>query len=266
MQNAKMMSGSTLTQFQLTQNLLNNLSQFNITPTAKLVLLYLSSCYNPKKAGMFPKQKTMSEKIGISERSIIRAVSELISEGLIIVECKYSNKYHFTSKIVCVPPENENFFTSAKMSDTKCQNGIKENAKMSLPYIEPKKEHKKEPTTNVVVLNQIPDIIKTNKRIRDIGAYWTSLSDKVKQEYIQKDLQLKEKARKQQAALERIRQRELQAEKERQDLIAECSKPLSVQYDYDTALKIVQRLAKFDKSCLNKPFPQELIKTFNIKL
>ena len=97
-------------QFTLTQNLLNNLQQFEITPTAKLVLLYLSSCYNPKKADMFPKQKTIAAKIGISERSVVRAISELIQAGLIIVECKYSNRYKFTSKIVAEPPRNEKIF------------------------------------------------------------------------------------------------------------------------------------------------------------
>lgn len=185
MQNAKMTAKRTITQFQLTQNLLNNLQQFNITPTAKLVLLYLSSCYNPKKAGMFPKQKTMSKKIGVSERSVIRAISELISEGLIIVECKYSNKYHFTSKIVCEPSENEKIFTSAKMSDKKRQNDIKENAKMSLPYIEPKKEHKKEPigVDDYKILKDYA--IKHNAR--NINAYINALKQSGSADKIIKD-------------------------------------------------------------------------------
>lgn len=87
-------------QVELTNYLLNNLQQFNLKPTTKLVLLYLSSCYNPKRADVFPKQKTIADKMGISEASVIRAISELHKEGLIISERKYSNRYKFTHKLL----------------------------------------------------------------------------------------------------------------------------------------------------------------------
>ena len=127
-------------QFTLTQNLLNNLQQFEITPTAKLVLLYLSSCYNPKKADMFPKQKTIAAKIGVSERSVVRAVSELIQAGLIVVECKYSNRYKFTSKIVSEQPQIEKFFEQENMSDDQGQNFINKVTDCQNINIEPKSE------------------------------------------------------------------------------------------------------------------------------
>lgn len=132
-------------QFTLTQNLLNNLQQFEITPTAKLVLLYLSSCYNPKKADMFPKQKTIAAKIGVSERSVVRAISELIQAGLIIVECKYSNRYKFTSRIVAEPPRNEKNFEQENMSDDLGQNFTKQDDKLSEHDIEPINEPINEP-------------------------------------------------------------------------------------------------------------------------
>ena len=81
------------TQFDLTKSMLNNLSQYEITPTAKLVLLYLTDCYNPNHADVFPKQKTIAAKLGISERSVIRAVQELFKAGLILIECKHTNRY-----------------------------------------------------------------------------------------------------------------------------------------------------------------------------
>lgn len=127
-------------QFTLTQNLLNNLQQFEITPTAKLVLLYLSSCYNPKKADMFPKQKTIAAKIGVSERSVVRAVSELIQAGLIVVECKYSNRYKFTSKIVSEQPQIEKIFEEENMSDDQGQNFINKVTDCQNMNIEPKRE------------------------------------------------------------------------------------------------------------------------------
>lgn len=134
MNTAKKHAQHGFSQFTLTQNLLNNLSQFKLTPTAKLVLLELSSFYNPNKADMFPKQKTLAKKIGISERSVVRAVQELLNEGLIIVECKYTNRYKFTSRIVSQRPEN--------MSEDFGQNGEKEADKLAEhePTIEPIKE------------------------------------------------------------------------------------------------------------------------------
>ena len=42
---------------------------------------------------MFPKQKTIAAKIGVSERSVTRAVQELFKAGLILIECKHTNRY-----------------------------------------------------------------------------------------------------------------------------------------------------------------------------
>lgn len=101
---AKTMSQHGFTQFDLSKNVLNNLSQFNLKPTTKLVLLYLCDCYNPKHGEMFPKQSTISMKLGISEVSVIRAIQELHREGLIISERKYTNRYKFTPRIVFRQP------------------------------------------------------------------------------------------------------------------------------------------------------------------
>lgn len=147
-QSLKKHAGHAFSQFRLTNDLLQNLYKHEITPTAKLVLLYLSSCYNPRKADMFPKQKTIAMKLGISERSIVRAISELIKAGLIVVECKYSNRYKFTSKIVCKQPEIENFFEDENMSDDLRQNDIKEDDKMAPHDIEPMNEPIKQPQSS----------------------------------------------------------------------------------------------------------------------
>lgn len=135
--------GHAFTQFALTQNLLNNLSQFKLTPTAKLVLLELSSFYNPKKVDMFPKQKTLAKKIGISERSVVRAIQELLNEGLIMVECKYTNHYKFTSRIVSQQAQNEKIFCDENMSqdlgkkDTKHNDNLAQHEQTIKPIKEP---------------------------------------------------------------------------------------------------------------------------------
>lgn len=97
---------TAFSQYEFTQNLLNNLQQFNVSPIAKLVLLQLSTYYNPKHRDVYPKQKTIAAKLGVSERSVTRAISELVKEGLILIECKYTNHYIFTQKISGQQPVN----------------------------------------------------------------------------------------------------------------------------------------------------------------
>lgn len=108
--------GHAFSQFVLSKTILNNLSQFNLKPITKLVLLYLCDCYNPKKSEIFPKQKTIANKLGVSEASVIRAIQELHKEGLIISERKYTNLYKFTAKIACYCPQNK-IFCEDKMQD-----------------------------------------------------------------------------------------------------------------------------------------------------
>ena len=137
-QRAENQTAKELTQFELTTEMVTKLNTYQITPTAKLVLLYLTTCYNPKHADVFPKQKTIAERLGISERSVTRAIQELCKEGLVLVECKYSNRYKFTSKIVY--PD--------KMADDLGQNFLKQGDNLSDAYIEPIIQHEKQTTDN----------------------------------------------------------------------------------------------------------------------
>jgi len=84
------------TQFKLSKITLQSLSKFNISPTAKLVLLYLIDCYNPANIYMFPKQETIVKIIGVSLSSVKRAIKELSKANIIIIELKFSNRYNLT--------------------------------------------------------------------------------------------------------------------------------------------------------------------------
>ena len=124
-----------LTQVQLSNWIVNNLSQFNLKPTAKLVLLYLASCYNPKHADVFPKQKTIADRMGVSEASVIRAISELHKEGLIISERKYTNRYKFTSRILNLGGIVEDLKQDNKMQDEKTQNASLKTCNLQVFFI-----------------------------------------------------------------------------------------------------------------------------------
>ena len=138
MQTMKKEAAHGFTQFELTTGIIIKLNTFNLTPTAKLVLLYLTTCYNPEHAEVFPKQKTIADKLGVSERSVMRAIQELFNDGLILIECKYTNRYKFTSRIAEKCPDN--------LSDYIRQNVTKKTDNLSPTCHEQTIEHDKEQT------------------------------------------------------------------------------------------------------------------------
>jgi len=160
-------------QFRLTNKLLQNLYKYDISPIAKIVLLELSRCYNPNKPDMFPKQKTLAGWIGVSERFIVRAIQELVKAGLIIIECKYTNHYKFTSKIVAQTSQNENFLDPENMSDDLSQNDIQNDDKLSAHDIEPMNELIKEPAKvdDFKILKEYAE----NKGAKNVTAYINAL-------------------------------------------------------------------------------------------
>lgn len=130
-------------QFAFTNNLVVNMAKLNLKPTTKLVLIYLSTCYNPSHKDVFPKQKTIALNMGISEISVIRAIKELLKEGLILVVPGYRNHYVFTNKLIS--------FCNNKMIDSNDQKERELPIKM-IPH-EHIKEKEKEQTQNVDISN-----------------------------------------------------------------------------------------------------------------
>lgn len=111
---AKKHAGHGISGFEMTTIVLQNLNKFKLSNSAKVVLWYLASCHNGKKGYVFPKQKTIAQKMGISERSVIRGIQELVKEGVILVECNLSNKYFWGAKIASECPH---FLSDENMSD-----------------------------------------------------------------------------------------------------------------------------------------------------
>ena len=195
-------------QVELTNYLLNNLQSFNLKPTTKLVLLYLSSCYNPKRADVFPKQRTIADKIGISEASVIRAISELHKEGLIISERKYSNRYKFThkllascSKIVFLEPEEMQ--VENKQIETiklaKCELHVHEQIKEQIKEQEKKEEDIKTSKVSLAEFEKLKQYA-TSKGAKNPAAYANKIIQNGNTEEILKQIaepeRIKENAKK----------------------------------------------------------------------
>lgn len=103
---AKSMSGHGFSQFELTTNLLKNLNKFELTPTAKLVLLELTTHYNEDENGsvVFPSMQFIADTLGVGLTAVKQSIKDLISQGL-IMQSKRSkvrgnyNKYLLTPKV-----------------------------------------------------------------------------------------------------------------------------------------------------------------------
>lgn len=83
-----------ITQFELSNQIIdaNLFEKVKLTASAKLVLMVLCRYY-PR---IYPCQKTIAKKTGLSLRTVINAIAELKQKGLLLVECNYSNTYKFT--------------------------------------------------------------------------------------------------------------------------------------------------------------------------
>ena len=85
---------------------------FSLNPTSLLVLIGLTTHYNPLKSIVFPSQAYLANHLNISERSVIRAIKELILKNLIFKSKNgHSNVYCFTNI----------FFEAVGMSPDKCK-------------------------------------------------------------------------------------------------------------------------------------------------
>lgn len=187
MKTAKRHAVHGITGFELSKKTLNNLSQFNLKPIAKLVLLYLCSCYNPAHGEMFPKQSTIAAKLGVSEISVTRAIQELHKEGLIISERKYTNRYKFTSKIV----SERSIVEEKEMIAGTNQNESKENINLL--------SHDKEQINRINKPTKVEDfkILKgyaESMGARNIPAYVSKLKRNGSAERIIRDFKLKQAA------------------------------------------------------------------------
>ena len=132
---AKPCHNMALSQFTISKNVYNSgiLSKIKLTMSAKLVLMALTNHYNPEKPDIFPSQQYIAEHLGISIKSVNRAIQELTQAGLIIYETKNVNRYKFTTR----------FFAGIKMSGNHGQSGNCGMDILSMKHINEKKNNTK---------------------------------------------------------------------------------------------------------------------------
>ena len=262
MKTAKKHAGHGLSQYELTTEIVKNLSQFDITPTAKLVLLYLSTCYNPKNADVFPKQKTIAAKIGVSERSVTRAVQELFKAGLILIECKHTNRYKIVQNRGGFAREMKKNFNTDNLSESSSKNDIQKSDNLSETHVhhEQTMEHDNEPvkTLDFKILKEyakkhgarninafVNYLKRTGNDVKIIADYKSKLSA---DRYYQRQREENER-----------RIAELRA-------LRENKKPLEEEFTRESAENLVKTLAGINRNLLDKGTPKRLIELFGLEI
>lgn len=206
--------------YELTYSTIHNIGKYNLTATAKLVLILLTTHYNETKNGnvVFPSMPYIAETLGIGLTATKKAIKDLIEEGLILKSKR--NKVRGNLNKYGLSPRLKVQKTTAKQSE----NEPFKQSDSDLFMLNSKKKLNKDTTNNKVVafssnsskksktvnINDVPTIIKDNKSIKNPCAYWAALSDEVKNEYLQKERESKEKA-------ERIRIMKLEEERRKEE-------------------------------------------------
>lgn len=263
MKNAAITRGEYhLSGFDLTTSLIRGeLGKMGLNANAKMVLLYFTTCYNEKKGVVFPKIKTIADSMGISEIGVKRAVAELVEKGFVLKTKKglNANQYIITNKVMKYHDDTTLRYhgdTSDNHNDT--SKGIT----VILPCHEVK-EHELKQTTNKqneVDLKKIPEIIFKNAEIHNKQAYWRSLSEDAKKEYIEK-----------QKKIDKQKQLEQQRKEEQKKYFAELEEIRKEPPFYEALTKkeassYVDKLIKIDRSLINGVIGQYLIKKFGFEV
>lgn len=120
-----------VTQFELTKDVLLRLKEFELTPTGKLVLLYLTSCFNPNNSTfVFPKVETIAEVLGLGLTAVKAAIADLKKQGIILLAKQKRagnyNKYSLTGRVI---KRTKNELLKGRIPTVSCNRNKKEEQK-----------------------------------------------------------------------------------------------------------------------------------------
>lgn len=238
------------------------------------VMTVLLRFYNPKKKFVFPKQETIAERTNTSVASVKRALNELMKANLIIKRrTQRGNVYGFTGALFEL------------LNGSNCTVGIAhfELCMNMNPISQTSKEHHHEQIeeqrqvkndddfisnsskkSRHIKLEDVPQHLKDNPKIKDPCAYWASLTSEERKQQLAKAEEIE---RKKVVSLERKRKakeaEEIAQEVKRKEL-EENSKPIEERYNYDSACSQILTLARINRRCAYGGLAKELAETFKI--
>ena len=231
-----------LTGFELTHNTLKRLNEFDITISAKLVLVFLTTFYNAQKNGavVFPSIQHIADTLGIGQTAVKQAIKDLVSQGLLL-KSKLNKAGNHNKYVLSLKVKNP---TGKQSENDRLK---KTDSDRFMNRTNKQEEIKKQTNDNVVVFqkkqavteSQVPDFIKNNKSIKNPCAYWASLTPEIKAELIKKDMEVQALAQKK---LEEKQKKEQQRIAEAQEREYYKSLPLREKYTKEQAIALINAM------------------------
>lgn len=263
----------SLSSFELMANWIDIAYKLELSSTAIQVMTVLLRFYNPLKKYVFPHQSTIAERTNTSIATVKRSLNELIKARLIIkTRTQKGNVYGFTPKLfeLC----DSSICTISTAQNEPCiQEQIKRTDKRTSTARKAEKPKSKNDVVvsfNSLSLKCVPASILTKKTdrngkpIRSHAAYWNSLTDEQKCEYLKAEeveaekLKKREELKKQQKAEKERERAEAEARKK------ELEKPLNEQFSRKQAIKHVWGLRKLHRGIMKPGLTKSLVELYNL--
>ena len=262
------------TSYELITKWLDKGFTLGLSSNSLQVMTVLLRFYNPQKKFVFPHQTTIAERTNTSIASVKRALNELMKANLIIKRrTQRGNVYGFTGSLFalldssnCPLPiaQNEPCMDKNQISQTSKEHHHIEQEEQRQVKNDDDFQSNSSKKSKHVRLEDVPQHLKDNPKIKDPCAYWAFLTEEEKQKQLKiateierKKLVSLEKKRKEKEAEER------EKEQKRREL-EEKSKPVNERYNYDSACSQILTLARINRRCAFGGLAKELAETFNI--
>ena len=260
--------------YQLLTLLSRNMGRLKLKQAEALTFMALASYWNGQP--IYPKIQTLCENTNLCDKAVRNAINSLIEQGYLLKSKrgKNANVYSIVvSKVLSTVESGIKDRTRPVPSTAPCNmKSYHEKLKQQHEETPPESEPKKAEVVSFssFSLKKIPASIlakKTDKNgrpIRNHAAYWNSLTDIQKQEYLRQEEENAAKTRKKeelkrQVQIEKQRQRE-----EEKKLQEQLSRPLHEQWSRAQAMKHVWQTRNLHKGILKEGLTKSLVKLYNL--
>lgn len=260
-----------LSSFELITNWLDTGYTLNLSSTAIQLMTVLLRFYNPDKKFVFPHQGTLAERTKTSLATVKRGLNELIKAQLVIKTRKQSgNVYGFTSKLFELLDSSNCTIPTAQ--NEPCMKGTNKGTNKEQTTCKPVESAPKKADVvsfSSFSLKKIPTSIlakktdKNGKPIRNHAAYWNSLTDDQKREYLKNEAAETERKEKLKKQAQLIKQQKIEEEKKLQE---QLSRPLHEQWTREQAIKHVWQTRNFHRGILKEGLTKSLVELYSLDI
>lgn len=262
--------------YQLLTLLSRNMGRLKLKQAEALTFMALASYWNGQP--IYPKIQTLCENTNLCDKAVRNAINSLIEQGFLLKSKrgKNANVYSIVvSKVLSTVESGIKDRTRPVLGTAPCNmKSYHEKLKQQHEETPPESEPKKAEVVSFssFSLKKIPASIlakktdKNGKPIRNHAAYWNSLTDNQKREYLKQEEENAAKTRKKEELKRQAQLEKQQKLEEEKKLRAELNKPLNEQWTRKQAIRHVWQTRNLHKGILKEGLTKSLVKLYNLDI